>query len=154
MARTASERLAELGLTLPPPPRPAGSYAPVVVEGRQAWVSGQIVARDGSVLFPGKVDSEVSAAQAREVARLATLQALSALSDTLGSIDRIRHVLRVGVYVASTSTFTQQHEVGNGATELLIELFEEAGRGARASVGVQSLPLNAPVEVELLVAFD
>ncbi|MCI4330784.1 MAG: RidA family protein [Thermoplasmata archaeon] len=154
MARSPSERLAELGLTLPTPPRPAGSYAPVVVEGNQAWVSGQIVARDGSVLFPGKVDSEVSAAQAREVARLATLQALSALSDTLGSIDRIRRVLRVGVYVASTPTFTQQHEVGNGATELLIELFEEAGRAARASVGVQALPLNAPVEVEMLVAFD
>jgi enamine deaminase RidA (YjgF/YER057c/UK114 family) len=126
----------------------------VVVDGNRAWVSGQIVARDGSVLFPGKVDAEVSPAQAREVARLATLQALSALAHTLGSLDRIRRVLRVGVYVASIPTFTQQHEVGNGATELLIEVFEEAGRAARASVGVQSLPLNAPVEVELLVAVD
>lgn len=154
MAHTPSERLAELGLTLPAPPRPAGSYAPVLVEGNLAWVSGQIVARDGTVLFPGKVDTEVSASQAHEVARLATLQGLSALADTLGSVDRIRRVVRVGVYVASSPAFTQQHEVGNGATELLIELFEQAGRSSRASVGVTSLPLNAPVEVEMVVAFD
>jgi enamine deaminase RidA (YjgF/YER057c/UK114 family) len=154
MTQSPSERLADLGLRLPAPPRAAGSYAPVVVDGTHAWVSGQIVARDGSVLFPGKVDENVSAAQAQEVARLATLQGLSALSETLGSIDRIRRVLRVGVYVASSPRFTEQHEVGNGATELLIELFDEAGRAARASVGVLALPLNAPVEVELLVAFD
>jgi enamine deaminase RidA (YjgF/YER057c/UK114 family) len=141
-----------LGLTLPPPPRPAGSYAPVVVDGDRAYVSGQIATRDGSILYPGLVDREVSLAQGREAARQCTLQALSALADTLGSLDRVRRILRVAVFVASSPGFTRQHEVGNGATELLIEIFDEAGRPARVSMGVASLPLNAPVEVELLVA--
>lgn len=149
--RTPSERLASLGLSLPPPPHPAGSYAPVVVEGERAYVSGQIASQDGAILHPGLVDREVTFAHAREAARRATLQGLSALADTLGSLDRIKRVLRVGVFVASSPGFTRQHEVANGATELLIELFDEAGRPARVSMGVASLPLNAPVEVELLV---
>jgi enamine deaminase RidA (YjgF/YER057c/UK114 family) len=151
MARTPSERLASLGVTLPPPPRPAGSYAAVVVDGDRAYVSGQIATRDGSILHPGIVDRDVTLAQAREAARQATLQSLSALVETLGSLDRVRRVLKVAVFVASSPNFTRQHEVGNGATELLIEVFEEAGRPARISMGVASLPLNAPVEVELLV---
>lgn len=152
MPKSPTERLGELGLTLPPPPGPAGSYSPALVEDNRAWVSGQIASRDGAILHPGKVDSDVDLVTARHVARLATLQGLSALGAALGSIDRVRRVLRVGVYVASSPGFTRQHEVGNGATELLIELFDEAGRPARASMGVTGLPLNAPVEVELLVA--
>ncbi|MGI0132938.1 MAG: RidA family protein [Thermoplasmata archaeon] len=152
MARSPTERLADLGLTLPPPPRPAGSYAAVVVDGERAYVSGQIATQNGTILFPGLVDRDVSFAHAREAARHATLQALSALTDTLGSLDRIRRVLRVGIFVASSPGFTRQHEVGNGSTELLIGIFEEAGRPARVSMGVAGLPLNAPVEVELLVA--
>ena len=152
MARTPTERLAALGLTLPSPPRPAGSYAAVVVDGERAYVSGQIASQNGAILHPGLVDRDVSFTHAREAARLATLQALSALADTLGSLDRVRRVLRVGVYVASSPGFTRQHEVANGATELLIGVFEEAGRPARVSMGVAALPLNASVEVELLVA--
>jgi enamine deaminase RidA (YjgF/YER057c/UK114 family) len=152
MVTTPTERLKALGLELPPTPRAAGSYAPVVVEGDRAWVSGQIATRDGAVLNPGLVDRDLGVEAAQEVARQATLQALSALASTLGSLERIRRVLRVGVYVASSPGFVRQHEVGNGATELLIQLFEEAGRPARASVGVAALPLNAPVEVELVVA--
>lgn len=152
MAPTPSERLSRMGLTLPPPPRPAGSYAPVVVEDNRAWVSGQIATENGQVLHPGLVDRDVSIETAQEVARHATLQALSALQSTLGSLERISRILRVGVYVASSPGFVRHHEVGNGATELLIELFEEAGRPARVSMGVAALPLNAPVEVELLVS--
>ena len=152
MGGTPTEKLAMLGLTLPPPPRPAGSYSAVVVDGDRAYVSGQIPTRDGSILHPGIVDRDVTLAQAREGARQATLQALSALVETLGSLDRVRRILRVAVFVASSPNFTRHHEVGNGATELLIELFEEAGRPARISMGVAALPLNAPVEVELLVA--
>jgi enamine deaminase RidA (YjgF/YER057c/UK114 family) len=147
-----SQRLKDLGLTLPPPPKPAGAYSPVVIDGSQAWVSGQIVLRDGAILQPGLVDRDVSLDAARELARLAVLQALSALAAALGSIDRIQRVLRVGVYVASTPTFTRQHEVGNGATELLVALFGDAGRPARTSMGVAALPLNAAVEVEMVVA--
>jgi len=148
---TPSERLRELGIVLPPPPRPAGTYSPVVLEGDRAWVSGQIVTEGGSVLHPGLVDGDVPVEVARDLARRAGLQALSALAAELGSIDRIRRFLRVTVYVASSPGFGRQHEVANGATELFVQLFGEAGRPARAAVGVASLPLNAPLEVECLV---
>ncbi|MFZ0891099.1 MAG: RidA family protein [Thermoplasmata archaeon] len=152
MNERPSERLAALGLTLPPPPQPAGSYAPLVVHRDLAWVSGQIVTQDKKVVSPGKVDADVPFDTAQQLARRATLQALSALSNGLGSIDRVQRILRVGVYVASSPGFVRQHEVGNGATDLLIAVFGESGRPARASVGVPSLPLDAPVEIELWAA--
>ncbi|MGA7924080.1 MAG: RidA family protein [Thermoplasmata archaeon] len=152
MVDSPTARLKQKNLVLPPPPKPAGTYAPVVVEKDRAWVSGQIVTDAGSVVSPGLVDRDVPFDQAKELARRATLQALSALQTTLGSIDRISRVVRVGIYVASSTGFVRQHDVGNGATELLVELFDERGRPARVSMGVASLPLNAPVEVELAVA--
>ncbi|MCI4368890.1 MAG: RidA family protein [Thermoplasmata archaeon] len=151
---TPTSRLSELGIPLPAPPKPAGSYAPVVVEGGRAFVSGQVVVEDGRALHPGLVGAEVDPATAKELARRATLQGLSALADALGSLDRVRRVLRVAVYVASAPGFTRQHEVANGATELLIAVFGENGRPARVAMGAAALPLNAPVEVELLVATD
>jgi enamine deaminase RidA (YjgF/YER057c/UK114 family) len=150
MASTPSERLRELGIELPPPPRPAGTYSPVVVDGERAWVSGQIVTEAGTVVHPGLVDRDVTVEVAQELARRAALQALSALAAALGSIDRVRRFLRVTVYVASSPGFDRQHVVANGATDVLVQLFGEAGRPARAAVGVAGLPLNAPVEVELL----
>jgi enamine deaminase RidA (YjgF/YER057c/UK114 family) len=151
MPPTPTERLRELGITLPPPPRPAGTYSPVVLEGDRAWVSGQIVTEGGSVVHPGLVDRDVPVDVARDLARRAGLQALSALAAELGSLDRVRRFLRVTVYVASSPGFGRQHEVANGATELFVQLFGDAGRPARAAVGVAGLPLNAPVEVECLV---
>jgi len=142
----------ELGLSLPAPPKPAGTYSSVVVDGSRAWVSGQIVLQDGAILHPGLVDRDVSPETAKEVARRAALQALSALDATLGSLDRVRRIVRVAVYVASVPTFTRQHEVGNGATEVLTQIFGEAGRPARVAMGVAALPLNAPIEVEMVVA--
>jgi enamine deaminase RidA (YjgF/YER057c/UK114 family) len=150
MAPTPSERLRELGLGLPSPPKPAGSYSHVVRDGQRAWVSGQIVTEAGNVLHPGLVDRDVPPDVARELARRAALQALSALAAELGSVDRVQGFLRVTVYVASSPGFVRQHEVANGATDLLVQVFGDAGRPARAAVGVASLPLNAPVEVELL----
>ncbi len=104
------------------------------------------------MVSPGRVDADVAFEDAHQLARRATLQAVSALVQELGSIDRIQRILRVGVYVASSPGFVRQHEVANGSTELLIELFGDAGRPARASIGVYSLPLNAPVELELWVS--
>lgn len=150
MPPTPTETLAALGLTLPPPPKPVGSYAPVVLDGDLAWVSGQVVARDGVAVAPGLVDREVEVDAARAVARQAALQALSALAGALGSIDRVRRILRAGVYVASSPGFVRQPEVANGATELLIQVFGEAGRPSRYAVGVARLPLNACVEVEVV----
>ncbi len=154
MAPSPSERLRELGLELPPPPRPAGTYVPVVVHDGLAWVSGQVVTEGGQVVHPGLVDRDVAPEVAHEVARRAALQALSALAATLGSVDRVRRIVRVGVYVASSAGFVRQHEIANGATELLVAVFGENGRPARVAVGVAALPLNAPVEVDLVVAVD
>jgi enamine deaminase RidA (YjgF/YER057c/UK114 family) len=152
VSASPSERLKELGLTLPPPPKPAGTYSSVVVDGPRAWVSGQIVLHDGAILHPGLVDRDVSPETAKELAHRAALQALSALAAALGSLDRVRQVVRVAVYVASVPTFARQHEVANGATEVLTQIFGEAGRPARVAMGVASLPLNAPIEVEMVVA--
>ena len=151
MAPTPSERLAALGHVLPPPPAPAGTYTPVVRAGPLAWVSGQIVTERGAVVHPGQVDRDVPVPTAQELAGRATLRALSALAAELGSIDRIRRVVRVGVFVAVSPGFHREHEVANGATQLLVDLFGEAGRPARSTVGVAGLPLGAAVEVELLV---
>ncbi|HTZ61370.1 MAG TPA: RidA family protein [Thermoplasmata archaeon] len=152
MSPSPTERLKSLGLELPPPPPPAGAYAPVVVHGGFAWVAGQIAMESGRVLNPGRVDQEVPVDVAKGLARRATLQALSALAHTLGSLDRIERFLRVAVYVATSPGFDRPHEVANGATELLIELFGEAGRPARIAVGVADLPLHGAVEVEYFLA--
>jgi enamine deaminase RidA (YjgF/YER057c/UK114 family) len=154
MSPSVGERLRSAGIRLPPPPRPAGTYAPVVQSGGFAFVSGQIVTEGGAVVRPGHVDREVPADAARDLARRAALQALSALEAALGSLDRVRRTVRVVVYVASSPGFDRQHEVANGATELFVQLFGEEGRPARAAIGVASLPLNAPVEVECQFAVE
>lgn len=151
MASRPSERLRELGLSLPEPPSARGSYSPVVRSGQLAWVSGQIVLEGGAVLHPGRVDAEVAPARANELARRATLQALSALAAALGGVDAIARAVRLGVYVAVSDGFHREHEVANGASDLLIAVLGEAGRASRTTVGVAGLPLNAAVEVELLV---
>jgi enamine deaminase RidA (YjgF/YER057c/UK114 family) len=151
MPATVTERLQALGLELPPPPPPAGAYSPVVTQGPLAWVSGQIVTEGGKVVSPGRVDADVPMEVAKSLARRTALQALSALAANLGSTERIERFLRVAVYVATSPGFERPHEVANGATELLIDLFGENGRPARIAVGMASLPLNAPVEAEYLV---
>jgi len=143
------ERLRELQIELPPPPEPRGTYSPVVVSERRARVSGQIVLENGEVAHPGCVDRDVSLEVAKDLARRASLQAISALDHALKTIDRVRRIEKVVVYVASSPGFYRQHEVANGATEVLVDIFGPEGRPARCAVGVAALPLNAPVEVEL-----
>ena len=152
MSIPPSRRLADLGVVLPPPPAPVGSYAPVHVAGPLAFVSGQIAATAGAVDSPGLVGSEVTVEIATALARKATLQGLSALAAATGSLDRVARIVRVGVFVASAPGFDRAHEVANGATDLLRQLFEAQPAPARVAVGVARLPKNAPVEVELLAA--
>lgn len=140
------------GLVLPAPPTPKGAYVPVVVHGGLAWVSGMLPFQDGRLVAQGLVGGGVEVATAKQAARWAALNALSALREALGSLDRVERVIRVGVFVASAPTFQAQPEVANGASEVLQEVFGESGRHARAAVGVASLPLGASVEVEVLVA--
>jgi enamine deaminase RidA (YjgF/YER057c/UK114 family) len=150
----AEARLRDLGIELPAPALPVASYIPVVVAGGLAFVSGQVPMADGAVRPTGKLGAEVDVEAGAEAARRCALQALSALRAELGSLDRIRRIVRVGVFVASSSGFTDQPKVGNGASDLLAEVFGEAGRHARAAVGVAELPLGAPVEVELTVELE
>lgn len=145
------DRLAALGVELPPAPVPVASYVPVRVSGDHAFVSGQIAMTDGDLLHPGHLGSEIAIEQGREAARRCALQALSALREALGSLDRVREVVQLSVFVASAPGFTDQPKVANGASDLLVELFGDAGRHARAAVGVSELPLGAPVEVAMTV---
>ncbi len=146
--------LATQGLTLPPAPAPVASYIPVRLTGELAFVSGQIAAEDGKVLHPGHLGAEVTIEDGQEAARRCALQALSALKAALGSLDRVRGIIQVTVFVASAPGFTDQPKVANGASDLLVQVFGEAGKHARAAIGVAELPLGAPVEVAVLAKMD
>lgn len=147
---SVEERLQRLGIRLPEPPRAVALYRPARVEGRWCYTSGQLPFVDGTLLHPGKVGREVSIAQAKEAARQAALNALSAAAQAAGGLDRLVAVVKVVGYVQSAEDFFEQPEVLNGASQLLGELFGEAGAHARSAVGVAALPLNAPVEVECI----
>lgn len=145
------ERLAELGIILPPAPQPVASYIPVKVVGDLAWVAGQIPMQDGAVTVAGKVGGEVTIDDANAGARRCALQALAALQAALGTLDRVKGIAKLDVFVASATGFTDHPKVANGASDLLVEVFGDEGRHARAAVGVPELPLGAAVEVALLV---
>jgi enamine deaminase RidA (YjgF/YER057c/UK114 family) len=150
----AEARLRDLGIDLPEPARPVASYVPVVVAGGLAFVSGQVPMAEGTVRPTGKLGAEVDLEAGAEAARRCALQALAALRAELGSLDRIRRIVRVGAFIASAPGFTDQSKVANGASDLLVEVFGDAGRHARAAVGMAELPLGAPVEVELTVELE
>ena len=150
----AERRLAELGIDLPPVAAPVASYVPVVVSGSLAFVAGQVPLSEGKLLWSGKLGAELDVLAGAQAARRCGLQALAALRSELGSLDRIRRVVRVGVFVASAEGFIDQPKVANGASDLFAEVFGEPGRHARAAVGVAELPLGAPVEVEVTVEIE
>ena len=144
------ERLTRLGIELPPAPAPVASYVPVRLAGNLAFVSGQLPFDKGSLVRPGKVGAEVSLEQAQEAARRCALQALSALRDALGSLERVTGIAQVSVFVASAPGFTDQPKVANGASDVLVQIFGDEGKHARAAVGVSELPLGACVEVAVV----
>jgi len=144
------ERLADLGLELPVPAAPVAAYVPVVLTGSLAFVSGQVPLEEGTPLVRGHVGAEVSVEDGRAAARRCALQALAALKAKLGSLDRVRRIVKLSVFVASAPGFTEQPAVANGASELLTEVFGESGRHARTAVAVPDLPLGAPVEVDVI----
>lgn len=149
--QTWKERLAELGITLPPVAAPVAAYVPAVRNGDVVYTSGQLPMVDGVLASSGKVGAEVSAEDAKAAARIAALNALAAV-DALVNLDNIASVVKVVGFVASAEGFTGQPGVVNGASELLGEIFGEFGAHARSAVGVAELPLGASVEVELVVA--
>ena len=145
-----SERLAELGISLPSVAAPVAAYVPAIQTGNQVWTSGQLPFVDGQLPATGKVGAEVSAEDAEKLARAAALNALAAI-DALVGIDKVTRVLKIVGFVASAENFSGQPAVINGASNLMGEVFGEAGAHARSAVGVAELPLNSPVEVEVVV---
>jgi enamine deaminase RidA (YjgF/YER057c/UK114 family) len=143
------DRLAELGLELPPVTPPVAAYVPAVQTGNHVYVSGQVPVADGKLLASGKVGAEVNSEEAKRLARRCALNALAAV-DALVGLDRVVRVVKVVGFVASASGFTGQPGVINGASELFGEVFGPAGQHARSAVGVAELPLGAPVEVEAI----
>jgi enamine deaminase RidA (YjgF/YER057c/UK114 family) len=148
---TVEERLAQMGVELPAAPKPVASYIPVATDGQIAFVAGMVPLEGGRPMATGRVGEDISVEEGQQLARRCALQALAALKEELGSLDRVRRVLKVTVWVASPETFTDHPKVANGASDFLVEAFGEAGKHARAAVGVPSLPLGVPVEVELIV---
>jgi enamine deaminase RidA (YjgF/YER057c/UK114 family) len=147
---TPEERLAALGLTLPAVAPPGGSYVPAQRTGSYVYTAGQLPFVDGKLPATGKVGAEVSVEEARDLARLCALNALAAAAQAAGGLSAITRIVKVVGFVASAPSFTAQPQVINGASDLLTEVFGEAGQHARSAVGVAVLPLDTPVEVELI----
>ena len=145
------ERLSELGLSVPEVAKPVAAYVPAVRSGRHVFTSGQLPMRGGELMHTGKVGGEVTQEEAVECAQQCGLNAIAAVKAEIGDLAAVRRVVKVVCFVASTPDFIGQPQVANGVSELLGEVFGEAGVHARSAVGVPVLPLDAPVEVELVV---
>ena len=151
VTRTPEERLAELGLSVPEVAAPLASYVPAVRSGLHVFTSGQLPTRAGELLAAGKVGSQVTAEEAFACARQCALNAIAAVRAEIGELTRVVRVVKLTVFVASAPDFTGQPGVANGASELIAAAFGDAGVHARSAVGVAVLPIDAPVEVELVV---
>ena len=147
----AEARLAELGITVPEVVPPVAAYQPTARTGNLVFTAGQLPARDGEMIAVGKVGGAVTAEEGYECARQCALNALAAIKAEIGDLAAIKRVVKAVVFVASTPDFTAQPKVANGASELLGVVFGDAGKHARSAVGVTALPLDVPVEVELVV---
>jgi enamine deaminase RidA (YjgF/YER057c/UK114 family) len=143
-------RIRDLGIDLPPVSAPVASYVPVSVAGNLAFVAGQVPLEDRKPMVTGRLGAELETEEGARWARRCGLQALAALRAELGSLDRVARVVKVTVWVASTEAFTEQPKVANGASDLFVDVFGEAGKHARAAVSAPALPLGAPVEVEVV----
>jgi len=147
---TPEEKLRKLSIDLPGIPKPLGSYVPFVKTGNLVYLSGMLPLKDGKLLKTGRVGETVSLEDAALCARTAAINALAVLRSVVGSVDNVKRCLKITGFVASSPDFTDQPKVINGASDLLFEVFGEAGRHARAAVGVNVLPMNSPVEIEFI----
>ncbi len=144
-------KLKELGLTLPDPPKPVANYVPVVRVGELLFLSGVLPSRDGQLIMTGKLGQELTIEQGKEASRVAVLNGLSIIRHAAGSLDRVKQIVKMVGHIASAPGFTDQPQVLNGASDLLVSVFGDAGRHARVAVGAAELPRHAPVEIELIV---
>ena len=144
-------KIKELGLQLPEPPKPLAAYIPAKQTGNLVFTAGQLPMVNGEIILKGLLGQEIEIEPAYNAAKICTLNALSAIKGVIGDLDKIKQVVRVVGYVASVPTFTQQPAIVNGASEFLLEIFGDKGKHARSAVGMAVLPLNAAVEIELTV---
>jgi len=144
-------KLTQLGIELPSPPQPVATYVPAVQAGDLLFLSGVVPFRDGKLVLAGKLGADLTVEQGYEAARIALLNALAIVRKELGTLDRVKKVVRMVGHVASADGFVQQPAVVNGASDLLVKIFDDAGRHARVAVGAAELPLNAPVELEIIL---
>lgn len=150
---TVADRLAELGLVLPAVAKPLAAYVPAVITGNLVYTAGQLPFVDGVLPKTGKFGAELTVDDGAALTQQSALNALAAVESVIGSLDRVTRIVKVVAFVASTPDFTAQPAVANGASEILGEIFGDAGIHARSAVGVSSLPIDSPVEVELIVEF-
>lgn len=148
---STEQRLQELGLALPAPPKPVANYVPAVQVGDLLFLSGVLPSRDGQLIMTGKLGQGITIEQGVEAARVAVLNGLSIVKHEIGSLDRVKRIVKVVGYIASAPGFTDHPRVLNGASDLLVSLFGDAGRHARVAVGAAELPRHAPVEIDLIV---
>ncbi len=151
MTDTIEKRLAELGITIPAAAAPAANYVPFAVTGNLLLTAGQLPLADGKLIATGLLGRDLDVAAGQEAARYCAINILAQAKAALGELDRIGRIVKITVFVASTNEFTQQHLVANGASDLLVAVLGEAGKHARSAVGVPSLPLKAPVEIEAII---
>ena len=145
------KRLKDLGISIPNAPKPAGSYVPIVLTGKLAFVSGQIPIKDGQVVYQGKVGDTQSIGDAQEAAKLCVINGLAQIEAYCGTLDNLEKIIKISGFVNSTKDFTEHPKVINAASDLLMKIFDEKGRHSRIAIGVSSLPLNATVEIDMVV---
>lgn len=151
MAGTIDKRLAEKGIELPQAAVPVANYVPVAIAGNLAFVSGQVTVWNGEFRFKGKLGKDFSVEEGQQAARLCGLNIVAQLKNALGDLDRVKRVVKLGVFVNSTADFTDQPKVANGVSDLMVEVFGDAGKHARFAVGTNVLPLDVAVEVDAVV---
>ena len=151
MAGKFETRISELGIVLPAAAAPAANYVPAVISGSLLYISGQLPFKDGKLAYLGRLGENVSVEDGYQAARLCGINLIAQIQAAAGSLDRVRRIVRLGGFVSSTADFTDQPKVVNGASDLFVEIFGEAGRHARSAVGCPSLPRGVAVEVEAVV---
>jgi len=145
------EKIKQLGITIPEPVKPLAAYIPAMQVGNLVMTSGQVPISAGVVKYQGKVGKDLSEEEGKEAAKLCAINCLSAVKSVIGNLDKIKRILKLTVFIASAEGFTAQPKVANGASELIGEIFGDAGKHVRSAVGVSELPLNSAVEIEMIV---
>lgn len=154
MGETIEKRLSEMGVTLPAAAAPAANYVPFVRSGNLLFPSGQLPIKDGKLAVTGLLGRDLDVAAGKEAARLCAINILAQAKAALGDLEKIRRLVKINIYVASSPDFTEQHLVGNGASDFFAEVLGERGKHARVAVGMAALPLNAAVEIESILEVD